>query len=102
MLNITFNKELSFTKNQITASVSENSNIEPIVFQEKTPNKAKIYFPNLEKDTASFTVFLKTAIKSFYESLKDSWSNHTAAKPSTRIQHITRHKKFFAPAVQIN
>ena len=59
MLNITFNKELSFTKNQITASVSENSNIEPIVFQEKTPNKAKIYFPNLEKDTASFTFFLK-------------------------------------------
>lgn len=59
MLNLTLNKEISFTKNEITASVVEDSTIEPIVFQEKEPKKIKIYFPNLKKDTASFTLYLK-------------------------------------------
>ncbi|MFN8282798.1 MAG: Ig-like domain-containing domain [Chitinophagales bacterium] len=59
MLHITFNKELSYNKNEIRATVVEDSTIEPIVFQEKEPKRITIYFPNLKKDTASFTVLLK-------------------------------------------
>ena len=91
MLNITFNKELSFTKNQITASVSENSKIEPIVFQEKTPNKAKIYFPNLEKDTASFTVFLKNN-NILFDSIRVRSESKTFKKPIVFFTDTTLYK----------
>ncbi|HUM50546.1 MAG TPA: Ig-like domain-containing protein [Chitinophagales bacterium] len=91
MLNITFNKELSFTKNQISASVSENSKIEPIVFQEKTPNKAKIYFPNLEKDTASFTVLLKNN-NILFDSIRVRSESKTFKKPIAFFTDTTLYK----------
>ncbi len=91
MLNITFNKELSFTKNQITASVSENLKIEPIVFQEKTPNKAKIYFPNLEKDTASFTVFFKNN-NILFDSIRVRSESKTFKKPIVFFTDTTLYK----------
>ncbi len=91
MLNITFNKELSFTKNQISASVSENSKIEPIVFHEKTPNKAKIYFPNLEKDTASFTVLLKNN-NILFDSIRVRSESKTFKKPIAFFTDTTLYK----------
>lgn len=59
ILHLTFNKELSFSKDEITIHVLENKEISPIVFQEKEAKKAAVYFPKLKADTNSFTLIIK-------------------------------------------
>lgn len=59
VLHLTFNKEISFTKDEITVDVLENKEILPIAFPEKEPKKMAVYFPKLIADTNSFTLILK-------------------------------------------
>lgn len=59
ILHLTFNKELSFTKDEITVSLLENKNVTPIAFQEKEPKKMTVYFPKLDADTNSLTLIIK-------------------------------------------
>ena len=59
ILHLTFNKELSFTKDEITAAIVENKTITPIAFQDKTPKKMTIYLPKLLKDTNTFSLIIK-------------------------------------------
>lgn len=99
MLNITFNKELSFTKNEITASVAENSKIEPIVFQEKEPKKVKIYFPKLEKDTANFTVLLKNN-NQLIDSIRVRSESKSFTKPVAFFTDTTLYKNLIVLETQ--
>lgn len=59
IMNLMFNKELSFNQDEITAVILEDNEVEPIVFQNKKQKEATIYFPRLKKDTANYTIVLK-------------------------------------------
>ena len=66
VVNIAFNKELSFYKDEITVEVINNKTITPIAFQQINLNlpktegsKMAVYLPKLEKDTNSFTLLIK-------------------------------------------
>jgi len=66
IVNVAFNKELSFYKDEITVEISNNSSITPIAFQNINLNlpknegsKIAIYLPKLEKDTNSLTLIIK-------------------------------------------
>jgi hypothetical protein len=48
ILHLTFNKELSFTKDEITVQVVENKDIVPVAFQDKDAKKMTVYFPKLQ------------------------------------------------------
>ncbi|HPH87333.1 MAG TPA: Ig-like domain-containing domain [Chitinophagales bacterium] len=59
ILHLTFNKELSFTKDEIIVQVVENKDIIPVAFQEKDAKKMTVYFPKLQSDTNNFTLVFK-------------------------------------------
>jgi uncharacterized protein (DUF2141 family) len=59
ILHLTFNKELSFSKDELTATIIGNDAIIPIIFQDKEPKKATIYFTKLQNDSSNLTVVLK-------------------------------------------
>lgn len=69
ILHLTFNKELSFNKDEITVDILENKEISPIAFQEKEPKKMAVYFPKLKADTNSFTLIIKNNNK-FVDTLR--------------------------------
>lgn len=66
MMHITFNKELSPNKDQLSGVIPEFKEVTPIVFEESelnpTPNKggsALVYFPKMPVDSASFSLVLE-------------------------------------------
>jgi hypothetical protein len=66
IVNLVFNKELSFNKDEITVEVSNNPKISPIAFQNLNLNlpksegsKIAVYLPKLERDTNSLTLIFK-------------------------------------------
>ncbi len=59
ILHLTFNKELSFTNDEITVQVVENKDIVPVAFQDKDVKKMTVYFPKLQSDTNNFTLVFK-------------------------------------------
>jgi hypothetical protein len=66
ILHLTFNKELSFTKDEITAEILNNTAIQPIAFQKKDLNPGKeagsemdIYLPKMKSDTNNLTLIIK-------------------------------------------
>lgn len=59
MIQLTFNKELSLSKDELTATVLENNQIIPVIIQEKTPKKALIYLTKLEYDSSNMSLVLK-------------------------------------------
>jgi len=76
IFHLTLNRELSYTKDEITVSVLNDSTIQPIAFQKKDWNLAadagsemSVYFPGLKKDTANLTLILKNNGK-FIDTLK--------------------------------
>ncbi len=84
ILKVSFNKELSFTKDEITASIVNDSTIKPIAFQKRELNLAKdagseilIYLPKLKLDTNNLTIILKNNGK-----LIDSIKTRTEGKYS--------------------
>jgi len=86
ILHLTFNKELSFTNDEITVSIAKDSTIQPIAFQKKDWNLAKdagsemsIYIPKLKSDTNNLTVIIKNNGK-----LIDSVKIRTETKKSKK------------------
>lgn len=59
ILQLTLNKELSFTKDEITVEILELKEVQPIAFQRKEAKKLTIYLPKLEKDSNSLTLIIK-------------------------------------------
>ena len=59
ILHLAFNKEISFTKDEITATTIENKEITPVAFQDKEPKKMTIYLPKLSKDTNNLSLVIK-------------------------------------------
>ena len=59
MWNFTLNKELSFTKDEITVRVAEDSTLQTSAFQDKDNKHLKVYFTNLPKDSANYTLIIK-------------------------------------------
>ena len=66
ILHMTFNKELSFTKDEITVEIANNSTIQPIAFQKNDLNPGKeagsemdIYLPKMISDTNNLTLIIK-------------------------------------------
>lgn len=59
IFHITFNKELSFTKDEITVSIPDLKEMQPIAFQEKEKGKLTVYLPKMEKDTGSINLIIK-------------------------------------------
>jgi len=59
IMHLTFNKELSFTKDEVTVAVVEDENLAPIAFQDKEAKKMTLYLPKLENDTNSFTLIIR-------------------------------------------
>ena len=62
--HITFNKELSFTKDEIKVEVLEEPTVQPIAFQLSTTASAGgssmcVYFPKLEKDSSDLKLIVK-------------------------------------------
>lgn len=59
ILHLTFNKEISYTKDEITLEVLENKDISPIAFPDRDAKKMVVYIPKLTTDTNSLTLVLK-------------------------------------------
>lgn len=59
IFHIAFNKELSFTKDEITVSLSDMKEVQPIAFQEKEKGKLTVYLPKLDKDTGIINLIIK-------------------------------------------
>ena len=78
ILHLTFNRELSFTKDEINVSIKENNEITPIAFQTEDAKKMAVYFPKMPTDTGSFTLSIKNK-----EQLVDSLSVRMESKKST-------------------
>ncbi len=59
IFHITFNKELSFNKDEITISLPDLKDVQPIAFQEKENGKLTVYLPKLDKDTGIIQLIIK-------------------------------------------
>ncbi|MCB0508282.1 MAG: Ig-like domain-containing protein [Bacteroidetes bacterium] len=51
--HLSFNKELSLNKDEITVRLINDKTIEPIAFTDKDQHNMSVYFPSLPKDTAN-------------------------------------------------
>ncbi len=91
IMHLTFNKELSFNKDQITVEVANNKDIAPIAFQEKEKGKLSIFFTKMEKDTNSLTLILKDNGK-FIDSLFVRSESKNYKKPITFFNDTTAYK----------
>lgn len=92
IVNIVFNKELSYNKDEITVEVSNNPKITPIAFQNTNLNlpknegsKMAVYLPNLEKDSNNLTLILKNN-GIFIDSINIRTASKNSKKP---IQFFT-------------
>lgn len=56
VLHLTFNKQISPTKDEITTKIVQLPEISPIAFTENDSKKMSIYFPKLQSDTNSFSL----------------------------------------------
>lgn len=56
--SITLNRGLSFTKDEIRASLREDTSVQVIAFQEKDNLKLKLYFTGLPADSGNYTLLL--------------------------------------------
>ena len=58
VLHLTFNKQISPTKDEITTKIVQLPEISPIAFTENDSKKMSIYFPKLQSDTNAFSLVL--------------------------------------------
>ena len=58
VLHLTFNKQISPTKDEITTKIVQLPEISPIAFTEYDSKKMSIYFPKLQSDTNAFSLVL--------------------------------------------
>lgn len=59
ILHLSFNKELSFNKDEITVTIPGNKSIIPIAIQDKTPKNMTVYLSKLSTDTNTLTLVIK-------------------------------------------
>ncbi len=59
MMLFSLNKEISFTKDEITIRVSEDSTFQTSAFQEADNKHIKVYFTNLPKDSGNYTLLIR-------------------------------------------
>lgn len=76
-LQLTFNKEISFNKDDITVQIRDNSTLKPIAFTEKNQKTMRVYFPKMQKDTNDFTLIVQNN-----QILVDSIQVHTTQRNS--------------------
>lgn len=80
ILQLTFNKELSLNKDEITTEVVELPDYTPIAFTEKDAKKMSIYFPKLLNDTNSLSIVIKNNGK-LIDTLNIKTTSKNATKP---------------------
>lgn len=58
ILNLKLNKEFSINQDEFTATLKEDTSINPICFPQEDGKSLKIYFPKMQKDTGNYTMTL--------------------------------------------
>lgn len=107
ILHLTFNKEISYSKDEITVSVFKDSTILPIAFQKKDWNLAKdigsemsIYLPKLTKDTNNLTLIIKNNGK-LIDSIKTRTETKNAKTPVLFFKDTLAYKNLMVYETQL-